>query len=367
VSAESEPRIKRVLMTGDTVGGVWTFTLELAEGLAAHGIEVVLATFGAPPTADQTAEAAAIPNLCLLGSDFRLEWMEDPWRDVEASGRWILELEREYSPDVIHLNSFGHGALSWQAPTVLTAHSCVLSWWAAVKGTDLPAMWNRYRDEVARSLRSVDLVTAPSKTMARALVRHYGPGSSRCTVIPNGRAAAKFHKAVKSPLVLTAGRIWDEAKNVAAVSQAANELSWPVYIAGDTQHVSREGCHMLGRLPATALAEWQARAAIYAAPARYEPFGLCALEAGLSGCALVLGDIESQREIWGDAALFVSPDDARALRGTLQALIADDTLRERMAERAYRRALSFDAGHMARQYVDAYKKIVRVRSEQCVS
>ena len=64
---------------------------------------------------------------------------------------------------------------------------------------------------------------------------------------------------------------------------------------------------MLGRLSAGELADWYARAAIYALPARYEPFGLSALEAALSGCALVLGDIPSLREIWGDAALFVPP------------------------------------------------------------
>ena len=50
------------------------------------------------------------------------------------------------------------------------------------------------------------------------------------------------------------------------------------------------------------------RAAIYALPARYEPFGLSILEAALSGCALVIGDIPSLREIWADAALFVPSD-----------------------------------------------------------
>jgi glycosyltransferase involved in cell wall biosynthesis len=354
-------------MTGDTVGGVWTFTLELAEGLAAHGIDVVLAALGALPSAAQMDEAAAIPNLCLLGSEFRLEWMEDPWRDVEASGRWIMDLEREYTPDVIHLNSFGHGALPWQAPAVLTAHSCVLSWWDAVKRTELPASWNRYRDEVARSLASADLITTPSRAMALALARYYGLDASFSEVVPNGRAAGKFHRGVKSPLILTAGRVWDEAKNVSAVAQAAKGLPWPVCIAGDARDVPLEGCRMLGRLPAAALAEWQARAAIYAAPARYEPFGLSALEAGLSGCALVLGDIESQREIWDDAALFVSPDDTCALRKTLECLIADAGLRETMAQRAYQRALEFDAARMAQRYVDMYRRIVRARSEQCVS
>jgi glycogen(starch) synthase len=106
-----EQRIQRVLMTGDTVGGVWTFTLELAEALGAQGVEIVLAALGGNPSAAQIAEASEITNLCLLGSDFKLEWMEDPWDDVAESGRWLLELEREYRPDVVHLNSLGHGAL----------------------------------------------------------------------------------------------------------------------------------------------------------------------------------------------------------------------------------------------------------------
>ena len=64
-----------------------------------------------------------------------------------------------------------------------------------------------------------------------------------------------------------------------------------------------------------------AASAIYALPARYEPFGLSALEAGLCGCALVLGDIPSLREVWGDAAVFVDPHDAQALAKALNCLI----------------------------------------------
>src|SRR6184192_1933961 len=108
--------LRRVLMTGDTVGGVWTFTLELAEALASNNIEVILATMGGPPSEQ-------VPNITLLANDWKLEWMPDPWHDIEESGKWLLDLEQRYAPDVVHLNSFGHGALPWQSPTVLTAHS----------------------------------------------------------------------------------------------------------------------------------------------------------------------------------------------------------------------------------------------------
>jgi glycogen(starch) synthase len=243
---------------------------------------------------------------------------------------------------------------------VLTAHSCVLSWWAAVKGELAPGSWDRYRAEVARSLQSVDLITAPSPDMAVALNRYYGTDSSRCSIIPNGRNPARFHRGAKQPFVLTAGRLWDEAKNVAAVAQVAGSLSWPVYVAGEARsHLP--GCRMLGRLQAHGLADWFTRASIYALPARYEPFGLSILEAALSGCALVLGDIASLRGIWGDAAIFVSPDDTEALRGALEMLIGDPRLRCAMSERAYRRAMEFGVTRMSDRYLDAYCSAVSTR------
>src|SRR4051812_28368725 len=146
--------IKRILMTGDTVGGVWTYTMELAEALGAHGVHVVLAALGGAPSDGQRQEAARIPNLELLASDFKLEWMQDPWRDVDESGKWLLDLEEEYAPDLVHLNSFGHGELQWRSPVVVTAHSCVFSWWQAVKGCDPPDYWHRYRETVARCLHA---------------------------------------------------------------------------------------------------------------------------------------------------------------------------------------------------------------------
>jgi glycosyltransferase involved in cell wall biosynthesis len=78
------------------------------------------------------------------------------------------------------------------------------------------------------------------------------------------------------------------------------------------------------------------------------------LEAALSGCALVLGDIASLREVWGDAALYVHPDDHLALRDALARLIADATLRHRLGRRARSRAMRYTPARMARGYIRAY-------------
>jgi glycosyltransferase involved in cell wall biosynthesis len=80
------------------------------------------------------------------------------------------------------------------------------------------------------------------------------------------------------------------------------------------------------------------------------------LEAALAGCALVLGDVESLRELWEGNALFVPPNDEDALEEALSRLIRDAAQRRRLADRARRRALDFTPERMAEEYLQAYRE-----------
>lgn len=366
LAAAARARPGRVLMTADTVGGVFTYAVELCRGLEAHGVHVVLATMGARLTRAQRATIAALINVELCESAYRLEWMTEPWQDVDAAGDWLMELETTHAPDVVHLNGYVHGALPWRAPVLVVAHSCVLSWWQAVKHEDAPSEWRVYGQRVAAGLHRADMVIAPSRAMLDAVDRLYGR-LPRTRVIHNGRAPHALRVGPKEPLVLSAGRLWDEAKNLAALHACHELLPWPVYVAGplhppdsgpQTAPASWDGIHLLGALGPEEMAAWLARASIYALPARYEPFGLSVLEAALSGCALALGDIDSLREVWGDAAVFVPPDDAVRLAHAIAGLARDDARRARLAGHAAERALRYTAERMTREYLDVYGALV---------
>src|SRR5919198_6087254 len=203
----------RVLLTTDTVGGVWTYALELARALQPRGVEVALATMGGPLSEAQRAELRSVRDLEVYPSEFRLEWMEEPWADVAEAGEWLLWVERCVRPDVIHLNSYAHGALAWKAPCLVVGHSCVLSWWEGVCGGEAPVEWDRYRQEVRRGLRAASRVAAPTAWMLSSLERYYGP-LPPARVIPNGRDPARFLTGEKEPIIFSAGRLWDSAKNL---------------------------------------------------------------------------------------------------------------------------------------------------------
>jgi glycosyltransferase involved in cell wall biosynthesis len=349
-------------MTTDPIGGVWSYSLDLCRELGARGIDVALASMGRKLTASERARAQRLPRLQLFESAFKLEWMTDPWDDVAAAGEWLHKLAQGIRPSVIHLNQFSHGALAWNAPCLVVGHSCVYSWFEAVKGALPGAEWLEYRERVGRGLHGAAAVTAPSAWLLARLQHFYGD-FELAEPIPNGGRAPCFAPAPKENIVLTAGRLWDEAKNIAILDALAPDLGWPIYAAGaraspDGGAPPLENLRTLGCLDSAGLAGWMSRASIFVLPARYEPFGLAALEAGLAGCALVLGDIPSLREIWRDAALFVDPRNSREIARALNTLIAHRPLRRRLAERARRRAGQFTARRMALAYLALYRRML---------
>lgn len=358
---------ERVLMTTDTVGGVWTYAVELCRALAEHDVQVLLATMGRRPSVDQREEIQMLENVVVTESEFKLEWMAEPWRDVDAAAKWLLKLERRFHPDVVHLNGYAHGAIPFRAPKMVVAHSCVLSWFRAVRGREAPAAeWREYTTRVRQGLRGADMVVAPTQAMLAALERHYEL-LPHAEVIRNGRDPGRFTAGEKEPLVLSAGRIWDEAKNLSTLAAVAPTLPWPVIVAGECispegRELKLENVGLIGRLSEREMAALYARAAIYALPACYEPFGLSVLEAALSGCALVLGDIPSLRELWNNAAVFVPPTEAGALRNGIAELCANGERRSQLAALARERALEMTAEAMGEAYLGAYSDVMMVRS-----
>jgi len=316
----------KVLMTADRVGGVWTYANDLKDGL---GADVDLAVMGP-------------------GTPFALEWEDDPWDDVDRAGAWLLELEEELQPDLIHLNGFVHGSLPWRAPVVVVAHSDVVSWWHAVHDEEPPPRYDAYRSAVEAGLRAADAVVAPTGAVLDDLRRHYR-FSGAGIVVPNGSSFTPA-SADKEPFVLALGRFWDEAKNLGALERARSASRWPILAVGPG---SPRGA--VGR---TQVRELLARASVFAAPARYEPFGLGILEAARSRCALVLGDTQSLREVWGDAALFAPPDDDAAIAAALRLITHDAELREELAERAHRRSTRYTVERMAAGYTAVYERLL---------
>jgi glycosyltransferase involved in cell wall biosynthesis len=356
----------RLFMTADAVGGVWFYTMDLCRGLAQTGVQISLAVTGPDPSPAQAREAIAIPGLRLLPTSLPLDWAAEQPEAVLEAGASLASLARSEAASLVHLNSAAYAAGgAFRQPLVIVCHSCVASWWEAVRQAPLPADFVWRRDQVAAAYALADRLIAPSAAFATTTARLYGIPLTQ--VVHNGRSPEKpspTSDAMTLPakFVFAAGRLWDEGKNLAALDRAAPLLEVPILVAGPRSGphgaaIDLPNLRLLGSLDAAAMAHCFGAASLFVAPAHYEPFGLTVLEAAQAGCPLLLADIASFRELWGDAADYLPDDGAASIATAIRRLLADPALLRWRGAAARARAARYDVPRMVEATQALYRTL----------
>lgn len=352
----------KLFLTTDTVGGVWDYTEALARELSDGGHRVLLAVIGRPSEERLSRLPAGVE---VVWREYRLEWMPDGADDVEAAAAWMRELATLWGAEVVHLNQMAYATHHFPAPTLVVVHSDVLSWFSETLGAEAPPEWGEYAGWVRRGVLAADVLVTPSRWQSDLVRRHYGRGAD--LVIHNGvRPPAGEPAAERAPMVLSAGRAWDDAKGMDVLDRALEILGAAApegHLLGalegpQGQRFTPRRLRAHGQVERAEIDAWMARAALYAGCSRYEPFGLAPLEAALHGCALILSDIPSFRELWEDCALFFPRGDPAALAEAIAALHTDPDRRATLAAAARTRALRrYTAERFTRAYLRLYERM----------
>lgn len=337
-----------ILMTVDAVGGVWRYAMDLARGLQGE-LAFVFVGLGPRPSREQATEAQRLGTL--VWTDEPLDWMVEDEADLAGVTHAIEHLAREHRADLVHLNLPSQAAgIAVDVPVIVVSHSCVVSWWRAVRAGPLPHGWTWQRRYNRRGFDRADMVVVPSQAHADLLGRCYGD-LPQVTVVHNGiePVAVRPHK---SRFVFAAGRWWDEGKNAAVLDKAAAHLKWPVIAVGPLvgpqgQQAEVRHATSVGPRPHRDVLDLVGRAAIAVSPSIYEPFGLVAAEAASAGAALVLSDIPTYRELWDGVAQFVDPHRPDDLAATLGRLIDDPSLRTALGQKARDRSNRYSSARQA--------------------
>jgi glycosyltransferase involved in cell wall biosynthesis len=356
----------RLLMTADAVGGVWQYATDLAEALAPHGIETVLALLGPPPSAAQRQRAEAISNLTLIDTGLPLDWMAEGAAPVVRAGEMIAELAAKEAADLVQLNMPTLGARAHFAmPVVAVTHGCVGTWWQAAKSEPLADDYAWHRAMMRDGLARADFVVAPSAAYGEIVRNTYGlPHVPRA--VHNGRVPSQAALAARHDHALTVGRLWDSVKQARLLDAAAAGLAVPFHAAGAAigphgERIELEHLHSLGELDAEGIGRALAAQPVFVSAATFEPFGLAALEAAQAGCALVLSDIATFRELWDDAALFVPEQTPDAYRRAVERLIGDEAERTRLGNAARARAERYTPTATAEAMARIYRALLAAR------
>ncbi len=349
--------MRRVLISADAVGGAWTYALDLARGLCARGDEVLLAALGPSPSGAQCG-AARDAGISLLDTGLPLDWIAEDEAELGRAAQGLADTAVTWRAEIVHLSSPAlAGAAHFPMTVVGVAHSCLATWWTTLREGPPPPDFAWRIAAVARGYAACDALIAPTAAFAAATCQSYGVSP---IPVHNGRSRTATVATARDIPVVTAGRLWDEGKGAATLDAAAEMLGVPVLALGPMtgpqgQRVTLDRLCFAGAKPAAAVAETLARARIFVSAARYEPFGLAVLEAAQAGCALVLSDIPTFRELWEGAAVFVTPGDPAVLAKAVTELLRNPIELERLSTAARIRAECYDLDG----WIDATRAIHR--------
>ena len=354
------PLPRRVLMTVDAVGGVWRYAMDLAAAMRDCGVEPLIVGLGPQPSPEQRREANSIGRLEWPAQP--LDWMVEDESELDRVPHLLSELALRHSVDLLHLNLPSQAArITAELPLVTMSHSCVASWFAAVRGSGLPEAWAWQKRLNRLGFDRADLVLAPSRSHAATLTRTYGAIPDLAVVYNASRNACSV--GTKENFVFAAGRWWDEGKNGAVLDRAAADIGWPVVMAGACEGPNGQRLAIMyadheGELSHDRTMRLMSKAAIVVSPSVYEPFGLVALEAARAGAALVLADIETYRELWEGVALFADPGDPAAFAEAANRLTEDAKLRADLGRRAQLRSADFTVEAQRDAVLAAYRRVM---------
>lgn len=225
------------------------------------------------------------------------------------------------------------------------------------------------RDAATRS----DLIIAVSRFTANQVEELLSIPAARIRVVPHGVAFREPGppQSERAKMVLTVGAM-QKRKNTARLVEAFERTppGWKLVLAGGTGYESDRIQRRIAESPRARdivqpgyvshdeLNRLYADASIFAFPSLDEGFGIPVLEAMASGAAVLTSHHGALREVAGDAALLVDPQEVSSIAEGLSTLMEVQTLREQLAAAGYERARRFSWESAVEQTWNVYRELL---------
>ncbi len=181
-------------------------------------------------------------------------------------------------------------------------------------------LWQGQRNSIIEVLNRAQRVLPNSESEYRRLTEKY-PCQTPCSIVPNGTDEHLFPPGREEEkddcLVICAARI-EGIKNQRNLILALNHTRFNLLLIGSAspnQQKYYQECRRLAasnivfidRLPQTELAAYYRKARVHVLASWFETTGLSSLEAGLTGCNLVVSNRGDVFEYFGNDAFYCEP------------------------------------------------------------
>ncbi len=208
---------------------------------------------------------------------------------------------------------------------------------------------------IPRLLKTATRIITVSQTMKNEMMRLYKVSPERINVIYG--AVSEDHdtypiRQIDEKYLLFVGSM-DPRKNLARLIAAFGHIKTmdvKLKIVGGFEKSFRSSgiesngnnrIEFLGRVDDNELVQLYSNAIGFVFPSLYEGFGLPPLEAMKRGCPVVGSDIDTLREIYGDAMLYFNPTDEVSIAEAIDTLCSSEALRMELIQRGKKQLESY--------------------------
>ena len=361
-------------------GGIGRYTRELIAALAAEDKSTPYLLFAAGQRRDILPPPPG-PNFDWRPTRWGAEWFARLWHRA----RIPAPIEWWTGPvSLLHAPDFTLPPVRKGTRTILTVHD--LSFIRAPE-TSTPSLRAYLNAMVPRSVARADHIVAVSAATQQDLVTLYGTSVEKISVLHNGvddhfrciddqkalQAVRSRYGIGDSPYIFSVGTV-QPRKNYERLVKAFHRLGrsdlklviaggrgWlagPLYQCIDKLKM-RDRVRLIGFVDDVDLPALYSGAQVFAFPSLYEGFGIPPLEAMACGVPVVTSQTSSLPEVVGDAALCVDPYNVDDLAEALRLTIDDETIRQVLIYKGYKRAQLFSWQATARQLRELYTKVLR--------
>src|SRR5690606_9559713 len=142
-------------------------------------------------------------------------WIAPDEAAVKGLPEKLCRLAREEGVDLLHLNLPSQAAdIDRDLPVLVVSHSCVVTWWHAMREGPLPKEWEWMKRQNAAGMARADAVVTPSGSHAQAIGQCYGE-LPRLSVVHN--AYSSFIQGADTESVVCVVVCWRVAGNYVRV------------------------------------------------------------------------------------------------------------------------------------------------------
>ena len=290
-------------------------------------------------------------------------YIYNPNEGLLALLRQIRLLRSRKDLDIFHIT----GEIYFIAPflpankLVLTFHDCnYIRNRKGVKGNLIYFFW------FWLPVRRAKHIIAISEQTRQDIIRYSRCSPDKITVVPNpvNSIFSYTPREIRGdkPVLLQVGTRWN--KNVDRVLSAIKGLPCKLVIIGplskeQSEYVKAQQLDVenLVDLNEAELLEQYKRSDILVFASLSEGFGLPIIEAQAIGRPVITSNISPMKEVAGDGAILVDPENEDAIRGAIQQVMADPALRSDLVRKGQANVVQYQPPQIAQRYLDVYRKI----------